>query len=80
MKDKAQTQGQVANDLDREHHQIARMNADRMRRKGAEKAFQKDELLYDHIVDHIGDGVYRINGNTPATKQQTAAPSPLAPG
>jgi len=44
MKDKAQAQGQVANELDREHHQIARMNADKLRRKRAEKAFQKDEL------------------------------------
>jgi PAS domain S-box-containing protein len=61
MKDKAQAQGQVANELDREHHQIARMNADKLRRKGAEKAFQKDEFLYDHFVDDISDGVYRIN-------------------
>jgi PAS domain S-box-containing protein len=37
------------------------MNADKMRSRDREKAFQKDEFLYHHIVDHISDGVYRIN-------------------
>ena len=32
-----------------------------LRRKDAEKAFQKNESIYHHIVDNISDGVYRIN-------------------
>ena len=61
MKNKAQAQGQLTNELEKEHHPIARTKADKLRRKGREKAFQKDECLYHRIVDHISDGVYRIN-------------------
>ena len=43
------------------HHQIARTKADKLRRKDAEKVFQKNESIYHHIVDHINDGVYRLN-------------------
>jgi PAS domain S-box-containing protein len=61
MKDKPQTQGQPIKEQEKEHHQIARMNADKLRRRDAERVFQKNEFLYHHIVDHISDGVYRIN-------------------
>jgi PAS domain S-box-containing protein len=61
MKNKAQAQRQLMKGPEKEHAPVARMNADGMTRRGGEKSFQKKESLYHHIVDHISDGVYRIN-------------------
>jgi PAS domain S-box-containing protein len=61
MKDKPKTKGQLIKELEKVHHQIARTKADKLRRKDAENAFRKSESVYHHLVDHISDGVYRLN-------------------
>jgi PAS domain S-box-containing protein len=61
MKEKPETIGHLRSEMEKVQRQIAKTNADKLRRKDVEKVFQKNESIYHHIVDNISDGVYRIN-------------------
>ncbi|MGO9137712.1 MAG: PAS domain S-box protein [Syntrophales bacterium] len=61
MKDKPRTQGQRMRELESERDENATANAGECSRRDSEGGFPENESLYHYIMDHISDGVYRIN-------------------